>query len=396
MPHHNTPLTIRRPPPRRGYTWIEFIVVATVLAVVLGLVLPGIQAAPESARRTQCQNNLKALALECLDHEQVHGGFPTGGWGGAWTGDADLGFSRKQPGGWTYNTLPFVQSDGWHDFGCGLATPQKNAANLQRLAVLHLVLNCPTRRHWLADPWINSWPVVNAGLPTMVGRTDYAANGGDAYTSPGAPLPPRWLSAPPDDELGPASLAEGGVNGSAKQTANATATFDNIGKTANGVIYCGSMVKLADITDGTSVTYLLGEKNVGPDWYLTGEDPGDSKAALVGDSEDVARWTFLPPLQDTPGYAARWRFGSAHPAGFNMAFCDGAVNLITYSIDPEIHRCLGNRQDGQPGEVPETRRAVVGPACPAGLHALSSIVAAKVPRQAGKGSRPAGATYRTA
>jgi hypothetical protein len=48
-------------------------------------------------------------------------------------------------------------------------------------------------------------------------------------------------------------------------------------------------IKLGDITDGTANTYLLGEKNIDPDWYWNGEDPGDSRAALVGDCEDVSR-----------------------------------------------------------------------------------------------------------
>ncbi|MEN6451045.1 MAG: DUF1559 domain-containing protein, partial [Thermoguttaceae bacterium] len=208
----------------------------------------------------------------------------------------------------------------------------------------------PTRRPAETYPWRNAWPIVNAGMPKMVARTDYAANGGDVYTSPGWPQPPLWKSAPPGDGLGPASLAEGGVGGSAKQRANAKKTFDNIAKAATGVVYCGSAVNLADITDGASATYLLGEKYIDPDFYATGEDPGDSKAALVGDSEDVSRWTLLPPLGDTPGYVAPWRFGSAHPSGFNMAFCDGAAKFVSYAIDPDVYRRLGNRSDEQPAK----------------------------------------------
>ena len=345
--------TVRRRSLRRALTVIEFLVVVVVLAVVFGLLLPAVQRARESARQMQCQNNLKQFALGCLNHESAQGFLPTGGWGVAWTGDADLGFNQRQPGGWLYNIWPFVESSPIHDLGMGLATQPKNAAHLQRLGVgWASIYYCPTRRPPNTYPWINSWSIVNAGLPKMVDRNDYAVNGGDVYTSPAAPLPPRWRSAPPGEEAGPASLAEGGVNGSKAQTANAKKTFDAIADVANGVIFCGSMIKLADITDGAANTYLLGEKYLNPDAYATGEDPGDNAAALVGDNENVARWTFLPPLRDTAGDAARWRFGSAPPNGFQMAFCDGAGKLMDFTIDPKIHRSLGNRKDGQPAEAP--------------------------------------------
>jgi prepilin-type processing-associated H-X9-DG protein len=357
MPSRRSPIEGRWPP-RRAYTAIEVVIVVVVLAVVVGLLLPAIQSARESARRTQCQANLKLLALVCLTHEQAQARLPTGGWGVAWTGDADLGWGRFQPGGWLYNVMPFWESNPFtqpthfHEMGMSLAPAAKNAAHLQRLAAPMSVLSCPTRRSPTTFRWANSWSIINAGSPTSVGRSDYAANGGNFYTSSGAPLPPLWKTAPPGDEAGPASLAEGGVNGSKTQARNAKRTFDAIDRAANGVIFCGSMVKIADIPDGVSNTYLLGEKNLNPDAYTTGEDPGDNAAALVGDSENIARWTFLPPLRDTPGYAARWRFGSSHPGGSSMAFCDGSVKLIDFMIDPDTHRAMGNRKDGQPTKNP--------------------------------------------
>lgn len=95
---------------------------------------------------------------------------------------------------------------------------------------------------------------------------------------------------------------------------------------------------------------MLGEKNINIDFYATGWDEGDNEAALIGDNMDIARWTAWPeigPVPDYPGAMYYASFGSAHSNGVHMAFCDGSVQQIAYSIDTAIHRWLGNRKDGR-------------------------------------------------
>ena len=64
-----------------GFTLVELLAVITIIGILIALLLPAVQAAREAARQTQCKNNLKQLALGCLQHEQVQGYLPTGGWG---------------------------------------------------------------------------------------------------------------------------------------------------------------------------------------------------------------------------------------------------------------------------------------------------------------------------
>ena len=186
------PLSARPSPlSPRGFTLVELLVVITIIAILIALLLPAVQAAREAARQLQCKNNLKQLALGCLHHESATGRFPTGGWGFAWAGDADRGNDWRQPGGWIYNILPYIEQQALHDMGAGLAdgSQRRCRRNLQRLSVplASFIVprggrRSPTRGHRRAG---GGQPIVNAGMPTAVGRSDYAANSGDFYVIAG-------------------------------------------------------------------------------------------------------------------------------------------------------------------------------------------------------------------
>jgi prepilin-type processing-associated H-X9-DG protein len=162
---------------------------------------------------------------------------------------------------------------------------------------------------------------VNAASASIAGRSDYGGNGGDAGLAHGA---------------GPSSLEAG------------LAAAENANPSFTGVVYEYSEVKLGQITDGTSNTYLAGEKYIDSIHYETGGDPADNETWCTGWNNDNYRVSNEPPTQDTPGVTLSTRYGSAHPAGFHAVFCDGHVDQIEYGIELAIHRRMSNRNDGLP------------------------------------------------
>jgi prepilin-type N-terminal cleavage/methylation domain-containing protein/prepilin-type processing-associated H-X9-DG protein len=345
-----------------GFSMVELLIVITITGILISLLLPAVEAAREAARQLQCKNNLKQLALGCLTHENALGYFPTGGWGYAWTGDPERGSDWHQPAGWLYTILPYIGQQGLHDMGLDKSESAKADAAMNRMSMTLSVWYCPTRRPAIVFPWDGTGEgvsLVNAGRPTAVGKSDYAANAGSGIVNGHAVCTPSvaWVSAPIGGAAGPIAETEVSATATGPATANAITTFKNAAAISDGIVWLGSTTRATDVKDGLSCTYLLGEKWIDVDHYTDGGDLGDDQGALIGQNEDILRWTGIMAvgtamqlagelIPDTPAYRLRLVFGSAHANGFQMGFCDGSVQMMSYSLDPQIHKCLGSRADG--------------------------------------------------
>jgi prepilin-type N-terminal cleavage/methylation domain-containing protein len=322
-----------------GFTLVELLVVSTIIAILIALLLPAVQLARELGRRSQCTKNTKELALAALAHESVIGFFPTGGWDKMWLGHPDRGFNKRQPGGWIYNILPFIEQQSLHDLGAGGSGTAIEQANLQRVSTPLPGLNCPSRRP--AALFRLAYAIqfrLTSGLITRLARSDYAMNAGDYV---------QWRNS----AHVPSTLEEGD---------QPAFPWDDMSH-QTGISYQRSQVTVADISDGTSNTFLVGEKYISVNHYIDGKDLGDSETMYCGDDLDLLRWTGIDgtvgtstnnnlPVRDrsvstSEGNRVQW-FGSPHANMLNMSLCDGSARSLSYSIDAEVYRRLGNRKDG--------------------------------------------------
>ena len=336
MAHRKGHPKARRACRRSGFTLVELLVVITIIGILIGLLLPAVNSAREAGRRTQCQDNLHNMALAILHHESAKKYLPTAGWGYAWTGDPDRGSGIKQPGGWFYCILPYIDQANLAQVGAGLADNNGTQTSPKAKALVNLVqtplaiFHCPTRRQVKLYPDAGSGQ-YNCGAVTAMIHVDYAGNGGDL----------KYVDSTQTNQ--PSSYSQGDTTSFWKSIPYNT-----------GVCLQHCQLALAKITDGPSNTYLLCEKYLAPDYYENGEDYGDNENAYTGLNWDNCRGcidsnnAFQAPLQDTPGHEDYWNFGSAHPGSFGAAFCDGSVHGISYYIDPTTHQRLCNRADGAP------------------------------------------------
>ena len=279
------------------------------------------------------------MGVGALAHESAFGRLPPGGWGSNWVGDPDAGYDWRQPGGWIFAILPYVEEQAVHDMAKGVQEKDKRERLTQMTRTPLPLFNCPSRRDAaLYDQPDFGWRPGNYDIRVAAAKSDYAANAGDYVDfGHGGPLTVEalegyeWYRHPEDF------------------------------KRVTGVVTRRAAIALRRITDGLSRTYFAGEKSVDVDSYAHREyqGGGDDQNMYVGFDEDVNRWTtedgrVLLPIPDRPQSDTPRSFGSAHLAGCGFVFCDGSVRLISYDIDAEVHRRLGNRRDGQdvvfPGE----------------------------------------------
>jgi prepilin-type N-terminal cleavage/methylation domain-containing protein/prepilin-type processing-associated H-X9-DG protein len=349
---------------KKAFTLVELLVVIAIIGVLVALLLPAIQAAREAARRSQCQNNLKQIGLGWLLHESTHGTLPSSGWGWQWYPDPDAGYGEDQPGGWAYNILAYIEQQNLRNIGTNFSPGSGRGAASLREDLLPLVNTpvstfvCPSRREAQAYPMfqtVSIYSMLARNLTSctvasgcQIFRSDYATNSGNNKSTA-------------TDPSGPAS-------NSASDIATWKAAWTN-SRTDSGVSFQRSEIRLSQITDGTSNTAMVGEKYINPTHYADGMDLADDQGAYIGHDKDMNRYTGLQlvegiidpdhsrsaqnvmPAQDREGQALDGDgvFGSSHPGGFHMVFCDGSVRQISYDINTAPFWLMGGREDGEAG-----------------------------------------------
>lgn len=334
MPKNLSRASIRLLRPQ-GVTLVELLVVVAIIAILIGLLLPAVQAAREAGRRLSCANNLKQMALACLNHLDARRTLPDGGewyWSvRTWkVGDqvitsnlapagGSIAVAPNQHLGWAYQILPYIEGQAtW-----SIAVQELLAASSPAW------VNCPSRR--------SSVTLIDDQFGGTVtrGGMDYAGNGGCD-----------------------SSLSQWGVWGNGRDAA-ITRRPDTTDPQRAGV----SSVTTSRISDGMSKTILLGEKclNVGVFPYNQADDDG---GWIDGYDFDTIRWGCFQPMPDWNDNAVqpidavrhdgkshggrRYAFGSSHSGIFNAAFCDGSVRQISFDVTLDaVFMRLCTRDDGQ-------------------------------------------------
>ena len=359
---------------RRGFTLVELLVVIAIIGVLVALLLPAVQAAREAARRTECKNNLKQIGLGLQNHANTHGVFPTGGAviypkvEDYVVGNKPLG-PVKQGLGWAYQILPYLEQSSLQ----GIVTQDQ----LQAASVPFYL--CPSRRS------LSEAKSTANQENKLVVLIDYAAAQPCTFHCTGtAACPDPSLRYDPKDSvpLTPTGYQKnlpsiwGGKNMNDKQQGN-DQVYDGVivrspwkrdggpppkstpGNPVGIFLRSPQPTKFAKIIDGTSNTFVLGEKYVRSDMY-EGGGYSDDHGWSEGWDPDAIRSTCFQPLTDGDGYQHQALgaadpyghdqdipyFGSAHSGGFNCIFADGSIRALNYDVDVVIFNALGTR-DGE-------------------------------------------------
>jgi prepilin-type N-terminal cleavage/methylation domain-containing protein len=294
-------------PTRRAFTLIELLVVIAIIGVLAGLTLPAVQAARESARRANCQSNLRQFGVALQMHADTHRELPPG-----WKSDTPEG-----PPGWSWATETL---------------PELEQMNLYLAIRRDLPVGAPenavVRRH---------------GLPFFLCPSDPS---------------PRYLfeigEAEEEEEEEAHEHHEGHTIDEGHPLfeiarANYVGVFgtreieDDPGR-GDGVFFHNSQVSLAQVVDGLSNTIFVGERSSrlgGSTWTGVVEGAAEPMARIVGIADH-------PPNHPTGHFDD---FSSHHIMGTQFVLGDGSVRLINQYIDIAVYQRLATRSGGEPGGV---------------------------------------------
>ncbi len=303
---------------RRGFTLVELLVVIAIIGILVALLLPAVQAAREAARRMNCQNNLKQVGLALHNYHDTYKTLPP-----SWIITNELS--------WHVLALPFLEQAPLYDQmnfanGSYTAMGKNNPYGLTELEMLH----CPSSpaQKMFTDP------PHNVNTPDMV--------------SGQAPYTTHYYGVNGPRGMNPAT-------GTAYRVISAS--FEGTAPSREGMFQFPDPTTLADVVDGTSNTWMVGEMSWTSSQYgtryrswLRGGD-ASSKNYAVG-ARNIARTInagleapAIAPYNDVP-------MGSMHPGGTNFAMGDASVRFVPESIDYNLYLSLASRDGDEPGSPP--------------------------------------------
>ncbi|QEF99153.1 hypothetical protein Mal15_32130 [Stieleria maiorica] len=331
---------------RRAFTLIELLVVIGIVGILVSLLLPSVQAAREAARRTDCSNRVKQLALATQLHHDAFGYFPPARYESRPDAAPSDQCGLETPT-WLARVMPYLEqvalaqkwdfSKPWH----------QHAENVR--TVVPDVFLCPSRRS-------GTQPLGTRSLRTTM-------MGGGGRLPCGCPVPPRPVDVSLDV---PGALCDyAGNHGDLTPGAIGEPTDFYFGGNGTGVIIsvrpnCKDAkavspmdrIRMASVRDGTSNTFLFGEKFI-PASGL-GQFPVDSPA-YDGDHLPASCRLAGPGLRLASGphdvMADMFSFGSWHPGGVHFAFVDGSVRFVNPELDTKLLGSLANRRDARVVEL---------------------------------------------
>jgi len=301
---------------RRAFTLVELLVVIAIIGVLAGLLLPAVNQARESARRMNCQSNIRQLGLACQNYEATYKQYPAG-----WIGSSS---AEDRPGwGWASRLLPMLdEGNAFHriDWNVGV-----DHANNRHLLMQHFeVMRCPS------DSGQQIF-AIGAGEHDHHDDDDGHDEGDDDGHGDGDDDDHDHPAIHPDEGETLFQIARSnyvGVFGSKE--------FDHNEYDGDGIFFGNSTTGSRDVLDGLSNTFMIGERSSrlgGSIWHGVIPDAREHAARILGIT-DHAPNTASGHFDD---------FNSSHRDGCMFYFADGSVRFITESIDIDTYRAFATR-----------------------------------------------------